>query len=598
MSINRTFRLLYKVTIAIIVLIATIILDPLGEISNVDIVSGQGQTKLVLAFYYAWYDIGSFGPGKTPYQPITPYRSVDAGVIQQHVNQAQGAGINGFVQSWYGPSPQQTEGNFKTLLNIANASGFKAAVDFEVASPYFASNSDRISALNTLLSTHANHPAYLRVDGKPVIFFWANWILGVGDWSAIREQVDPAHNSIWIAEGANTDYLAVFDGLHLYNTAWSDGPAGTAAVWASRTREAGTVYGGYKYWVATAMPGFNDSLLGRGDATVVRDRGGGSYYQASFGGAAASSPDMVIINSFNEWAEGSNIEPSAEFGNLYLDLTSQLTAGFRAGNIAPIAVQQQATSGPSPTPSITPTAGPSPTPTNTPSPTSSPTPVASPTAQADGSIIYEVVAGDTFLGIASKFKLNVNTIYDLNNLTAESLLTIGQRLIIGYTNELGQAEQVPSFPGATIRKDGTAVYKVVEGDTPIGIAVRYGLTLEELFELNSGINAESILRIGQELIVGRLPIPEEVGGSTDRPTETAISVTETAEPTFTPTTLVEIVSPTSTPTPQASTDTSDQQGGGGKSSGSINSSLVIIFVAVVILLAATGGFFLYLGRNR
>jgi uncharacterized protein YgiM (DUF1202 family) len=288
------------------------------------------QPPAVLAFYYAWFDQSTWSSGQAKDLPVDPYVSADPATIERHVAQAQSAGIDAFVQSWYGPQVEnnQTETNFRTLLNVAQAQGFKAAVDFETTSPFLGDVGAVTNALVSLLSTHVQHPAYLRQQGKPVIFFWRQQRFSVDEWVAIRNQVDPNGDSLWIAEGVDLAYQAVFDGHHLYSIAWAVSPAAQLAQWGDRVRSYEAENQVDRLWVATAMPGYDDTGLARADAFVTPRRDG-DYYRETWQGAVASQPDMIIITSFNEWLEGTQIEPSASFGNRYLDVTRELVTSLR-----------------------------------------------------------------------------------------------------------------------------------------------------------------------------------------------------------------------------------------------------------------------------
>lgn len=549
MFLTRSFQKVWKTALLWCLLLVST--TTVGHFAG-STATAQGRTNLVLAFYYAWYSPQSFGPGKTTFQPPEPYSSGDVATIQRHVSQAQGAGIDGFVQSWYGPEEPVTNGNFQALLDVAAGSGFKAAIDFEPATA-LGSHDERASALQSLLVTHATHPAYLKVDGKPVIFFWANWAYSVDDWAYIRSVADPGRASIWIAEGARPEYLEVFDGLHLYNIAWSANPHGIASTWAENTRAASETYGSHKYWAATAMPGFDDRHLGRGEASVYRDRAGGAYYQNSFAAAAASNPDLLIITSFNEWAEGSNIEPSTDFEETYLDLTAQLIAGYKSGGVAqPPPLPQETTepaaeeaSSEEDTSEISALLAQDATAT----PAQEPTPSASPTPQADGRIIYQVAEGDTLSAIALRFGLSLEELYAMNNLNEDSVLSVGQEILLGVSDEAaveGEDESLP--PGVEVGPDETLIYQIQENDTLLAIAVQHGLELEELLALNPSLTEDSLLQVGDDVVVGERQQSASTGGSTDLPEGLATTAITATAPAATATaTLLPEASPTAAP---------------------------------------------------
>jgi len=98
-------------------------------------------------------------------------------------------------------------------------------------------------------------------------------------------------------------------------------------------------------------------------------------------------------------------------------------------------------------------AGPTPAPTNTPSPTGTPgpsptpgpthTPPATAAPGATGTITYVVQPGDTLLGIALQYNTTVAELQRLNNMGSETLITVGQVLIVGEVAITPTATAIP-----------------------------------------------------------------------------------------------------------------------------------------------------------
>jgi glycoprotein endo-alpha-1,2-mannosidase len=65
-----------------------------------------------------------------------------------------------------------------------------------------------------------------------------------------------------------------------------------------------------RLFIPSVGPGYEDTRIRPWNGRNSRSRENGAYYDRAFGAALATSPPIISITSFNEWHEGTQIEPA------------------------------------------------------------------------------------------------------------------------------------------------------------------------------------------------------------------------------------------------------------------------------------------------
>ena len=164
---------------------------------------------------------------------------------------------------------------------------------------------------------------------------------------------------------------------------------------------------------------------------------------------------------------------------------------------------------PSPTATVIPTA--TTTPTRTPTPTVTPTPTPEPTATP---IVHTVSEGDTYLGIALEYDIDLNTLLAANNLDVKDIIQPGQTLKIPAS---AAEASLPTPEPLT----GLINYPVEEGDTVEAIAIRFHVPPTVILE-NNDIPDPNKLQAGQVLVIPMGTVtPEATVNASPSPTPEA-----------------------------------------------------------------------------
>jgi glycoprotein endo-alpha-1,2-mannosidase len=263
----------------------------------------RAGSAAVAAFYYPWFGSPQDGGyehwaqnGHAPpadiasnyYPAVGPYSSSNAAVIATQLNEVESAGIDELVVSWWGRGSNED----KVLPDViagAAATGTLIAVHVE---PYPGRSVASVLA----------DAAYLRGLGIRTLYVYEPFAgIAPGDWAVANDSLRADGITIF-AQTALPGQAAAghFNGLYTYDIVTY-----TARMFGRLCKEAHALG---LLCAPSVGPGY-DARRDRGDPRV-KPRRRGLTYDAMWHAAVAAGADDVTITSFNEWQEGTQVEPA------------------------------------------------------------------------------------------------------------------------------------------------------------------------------------------------------------------------------------------------------------------------------------------------
>ena len=267
------------------------------------------------------------------YPAIGPYDSGDPHVIEYHLLLMKIAGIDGAIIDWYGIHDLWDYGvihrNTGRFIDKAGEYGLKVAICYEdktipnLVKEGRIGSSERVSHAVQAIDWLGKHwfpmDNYVRVGGKPLLMSFGYGGLDDAEWSTcLTKATGPVayfseHNRRSAAVGG-------YD--------WPIPKEGLAAIKRFQRQS--------KDWPARipmAFPRFDDIYAEAGvgeNLGSVPDQGGATFRVTLDASQNMSAPAVQLV-TWNDWGEGTMIEPSREYGTRDLETVQQFRRGIEPG---------------------------------------------------------------------------------------------------------------------------------------------------------------------------------------------------------------------------------------------------------------------------
>ncbi len=269
---------------------------------NAEAGAPQPSFPIRAAFYYPWYpSTWTVNGSHVFYTPtLGYYDSSDRAVQQAHIRALDSAGMDAAISSWWG-AQHRRDTRFAELLAQTESLGssLKWTIYHELEGKGDLTPAE-IGRDLTHLQGHAQSAAFLRVDGRFVVF-----VYNVGDDCDVADRWEQANASL--GEPAYI-VLKLFSGFR-------DCPTQPDSWHQYAPLEAVQHHTGYSYAIS---PGF--WRADKSAAGLERDL---PRWQRDVRNMVASGEPWQLVTTFNEWGEGTAVERADDWGNSYLNALAE-----------------------------------------------------------------------------------------------------------------------------------------------------------------------------------------------------------------------------------------------------------------------------------
>lgn len=270
----------------------------------------------------SWDNAGGF-PGNESigadfYPALGCYSNNDPELIDHHMQWIREANIGTIVLSWWGVGSFEDR-NTEMIMDVADKFDIKVAFHIEPLPGRTAQTTK--DAMSYIIDTYGEHPAFYLSNvttGYPLFYIYDSYLIDPQSWDSVLNPNgsntiwDGKHDAfalgLWVDAEDSTDFTnGGFAGFYTYFASDGFTYGSTSSNW-----EAMSDYAIQQnlIFVPCVGPGYSDMRIRPWNSANWKSREGGDYYDRMFSSAIDCNSPYVGVTSFNEWHEGTQIEPA------------------------------------------------------------------------------------------------------------------------------------------------------------------------------------------------------------------------------------------------------------------------------------------------